>query len=90
MEPPGLVHVEAAMTDGRWEEAYSGSADMEIPADFLEALAVMPKARAFFATLDRRNLYPIYYRLKTAKRQETRARRMAAILEQLDRGERFH
>jgi uncharacterized protein YdeI (YjbR/CyaY-like superfamily) len=41
-------------------------------------------------TLDRKNLYPIYYRLHTAKKPETRAKRMALMLAQLERGERFH
>lgn len=52
--------------------------------DFLEALATMPAAKAFVETLDRKNLYPIYYRLHTAKRSEKRAKRMAQILAQLD------
>jgi uncharacterized protein YdeI (YjbR/CyaY-like superfamily) len=90
MTPAGLATVEAAKADGRWESAYAGSAAMVIPQDFLEALESRPAAKAFFDTLDRKNLYPIYYRLQTAKRPETRARRMARILEQLDRGERFH
>ncbi len=81
---------EAARTEGRWDTAYEGSATMVIPRDFLEALAAMPEAEAFFLTLDRKNLYPIYYRLQTAKRPETRARRMQQIFEQLARGERFH
>ncbi|MGS1018114.1 YdeI/OmpD-associated family protein [Allosphingosinicella humi] len=50
----------------------------------------MPSAKAFLQTLDRNNLYPIYYRLHTAKRLETRARGLAQILAQLDREERFH
>ena len=90
MTPAGLAHVEAARGDGRWETAYEGSATMVIPQDFLDALAAMPEAEAFFRTLDRKNLYPIYYRLQTAKRPETRARRMHQILDQLSRGERFH
>jgi len=90
MTPAGLAHVEAARADGRWETAYEGSATMVIPQDFLDALAAMPEAEAFFRTLDRKNLYPIYYRLQTAKRPETRARRMHQILDQLSRGERFH
>ncbi|HYW16955.1 MAG TPA: YdeI/OmpD-associated family protein [Allosphingosinicella sp.] len=90
MTPAGLAHVEAAKADGRWESAYAGSAGMVIPEDFLEALESRPAAKAFFETLDRKNLYPIYYRLQTAKRPETRARRLAQMLEQLDRGERFH
>lgn len=63
---------------------------MIIPQDFLDALETAPAAKAFFQTLDRKNLYPIYYRLQTAKRPETRAKRMAQILAQLERGERFH
>ena len=90
MTPAGLAPVEAAKADGRWEGAYEGSATMTIPQDFLDALEEMPAAKAFFETLDRKNLFPIYYRLHTAKRPETRARRMSQILAQLERGERFH
>lgn len=90
MTPAGLAHVEAAKADGRWDGAYEGSAAMTIPQDFLDALEAMPGAKAFFRTLDRKNLYTIYYRLHTAKRPETRARRLSQILAQLDRGERFH
>lgn len=90
MMPAGLVHVEAAKADGRWESGYAGSAGMVIPRDFLDALEERPAAKAFFATLDRRNLFPIYYRLHTAKRPETRAKRMAEILARLERGERFY
>jgi uncharacterized protein YdeI (YjbR/CyaY-like superfamily) len=88
MTTAGFAHVEAAKADGRWDSAYLGSAAMTIPQDFLDAL--VPAAMAFFQTLDRKNLYPIYYRLHTAKRPETRAKRLAQILAQLDRGERFH
>jgi uncharacterized protein YdeI (YjbR/CyaY-like superfamily) len=90
MTPAGLAQVEAAKADGRWAAAYAGSAAMAIPEDFLTALEGRPAARVFFAALDRKNLYAIYHRLQTAKRPETRARRMESILAQLDRGERFH
>lgn len=90
MLPAGLAQVEAAKSDGRWDTAYAGSADMTIPQDFLDALEEMPAAKAFFATLDRKNLYSIYYRLQTAKKLETRARRIAQIVAKLDRGEKFH
>lgn len=90
MAAPGLKHVMEAKEDGRWETAYAGQADMEIPADFLAALEQHPVAKEFFQTLDRKNLYPIYYRLKTAKKPETRAARMQKMLEQLNRRERFH
>ncbi|MFV0623983.1 YdeI family protein [Sphingomonas sp. ac-8] len=90
MTAAGLAQVAAARADGRWDAAYAGLAGMTIPQDFLNALADVPEAEAFFRTLDRKNLYPIYYRLQTAKRPETRARRMQQILDQLARGERFH
>ena len=67
MTAAGLTHVQAARADGRWDAAYDGSAAMVIPQDFLDALAALPEAEAFFRTLDRKNLYPIYYRLQTAK-----------------------
>ncbi len=90
MTPAGLAQVDAAKQDGRWDNAYAGSAAMTIPQDILDALETMPAAKAFFLTLDRKNLYPIYYRLHTAKRPETRAKRLTQILAQLDRGERFY
>ena len=90
MADAGLAQVAAAKADGRWDSAYAGSAAMATPQDFLDALAAMPAAKAFYATLDRANLFAIYHRLQTAVRPATRAKRMAAILERLDRGERFH
>lgn len=90
MTPAGLTHVEAARADGRWDNAYEGSRTMTIPSDFLDAIAKRPEAEAFFRSLDRSNLYAIYYRLETAKKPETRARRMAQIIERLARGEHFH
>ena len=90
MTEAGLRQVEAARADGRWAAAYAGPAEMEIPVDFLAALEARPLARATFATLNRQNLYAIYHRLHTAKRPETRARRLEALLATLDRGERFH
>ena len=90
MTPAGLAHVEAARADGRWDKAYAGSATMTMPQAILDALDASPQAKAFYQTLDRRNLFPIYYRLHTAKKPETRAKRMAQMLAQLERGERFH
>ncbi|OJW21479.1 MAG: hypothetical protein BGO49_13490 [Planctomycetales bacterium 71-10] len=86
MQPAGLVHVEAARADGRWEHAYAGSAEMELPEDFLRMLDAHPVAKAFFATLKRAQVYSIYYRLQSAKRIETRTRRIEAILAALAEG----
>lgn len=86
MQPSGLRHIEAARADGRWEQAYAGSAEMELPEDFLRALDQNPDAKAFFATLKRAQIYSIYHHLQTAKRPETRKRRMEAIVAKLANG----
>ncbi len=90
MKPSGLAHVESARKDGRWEQAYAGSAEMVVPDDFLRALETSAAARELYATLDRANRYAIYHRLQTAKTPETRANRIARMVAQLARGERFH
>ena len=90
MQPSGLAHVDAARQDGRWEKAYAGSAAMVIPNDFLKKLGKNPAAKKFYATLDRRNRYVIYHRLQTAKRPETRQKRIATMLADLARGKAFH
>ncbi len=90
MQPAGLAEVERAKADGRWDQAYGNAKDIEIPADFLRALAQDKKAKAFFATLNRTNTYAIAWRLATAKKAETRARRMAAILAWLAAGKPPH
>jgi uncharacterized protein YdeI (YjbR/CyaY-like superfamily) len=83
MQPAGLAHVEAARSDGRWDRAYAGSANMELPEDFVRRLDTIPASKARFATLKRQDVYSIYHRLHTAKRPETRAKRMEAILASL-------
>ena len=90
MTPAGLKEVEAAKADGRWTAAYDSSANATVPPEFVEELARNPKAKRFYATLNKANLYSIAYRLQTAKRSETRAKRIKLIIDMLARGEKFH
>ena len=87
MQAAGLARVEAARSDGRWATAYAGSASMVIPEDFLAALQQDAAAQAFYATLKRQSQFAIYYRLHSAKRPQTRQKRMAELLAKLARGE---
>lgn len=87
MQAAGMAQVEAARNDGRWASAYAGVAAMVVPEDFLEALQKDPAAHAFYATLKRQDLFAIYYRLHTAKRPQTRQKRMLELLARLARGE---
>jgi uncharacterized protein YdeI (YjbR/CyaY-like superfamily) len=90
MAPAGLAAVEAARRDGRWEAAYGLSRHRGVPDDLQAALDQNPAAAGFFATLDSRNRYAVLYRVQTAKRAETRARRVAEFVAMLARGERIH
>jgi uncharacterized protein YdeI (YjbR/CyaY-like superfamily) len=90
MKPAGLAAVEAAKSDGRWAAAYDSPGKVVIPKDFLDQLGKNKKAKAFFATLNKTNLYSIAWRLQTARKPETRERRMKAIVEMLAKGEKFH
>jgi len=87
MHPAGRAEVERAKADGRWEAAYAGPATMEVPHDLIEALAAEPKAQAMFETLNSQNRYAILYRIGTAKRADTRARRIREFVAMLARGE---
>jgi uncharacterized protein YdeI (YjbR/CyaY-like superfamily) len=90
MHSAGLAEVEAAKADGRWKKAYDSPKDMNMPEDFLKELSRNKKAQKFFESLNRANLYSIHWRLQTAKKPETRQKRMRTILEMLERGEKFH
>lgn len=90
MQPSGLKEVATAKTDGRWEQAYDSPANMKMPEDFLKELSKNKKAEAFFNTLNKTNQYAIGWRLQTAKKPETRERRMKIILEMMANGEKFH
>jgi uncharacterized protein YdeI (YjbR/CyaY-like superfamily) len=90
VRPAGLLAIEAAKRDGRWDAAYNSAGGTSIPADFRAALSKNKKARAFFEGLNRTNVYSITWRLQTAKKPETRARRMKAILQMLAEGKKFH
>jgi uncharacterized protein YdeI (YjbR/CyaY-like superfamily) len=90
MTPAGLLAVESAKADGRWTAAYDSPKDAAPPLDFLKELANDKKAQSFFETLNRANVYSIVYRLQTAKKPETRAKRMKMILAMMARGEKFH
>lgn len=90
MTKAGLSQVESAKKDGRWQNAYEGSKNLKIPADFLKELKKDKKAYDFFQTLNRANTYAIAWRLHTAAKPETRERRMNVLLEMLKKGKKIH
>lgn len=77
MRPAGLVEVDRAKADGRWDAAYAPQSSATVPDDLAAALDANSRARAFFETLTGANRYAILYRIGDAKRPETRATRIA-------------
>ena len=83
MDAAGIREVERAKSDGRWDGAYDSPSGATIPADFQAMLDETPRAKAFFATLDSRNRYAVLFRIQTAKKAETRAKRIKQFTEML-------
>jgi uncharacterized protein YdeI (YjbR/CyaY-like superfamily) len=90
MHQSGVAEMDRAKADGRWEAAYAGPASIEVPPELASALAANRKAKAMFATLNSQNRYAILYRITTAKRTETRSKRIAQFLDMLERGETIY
>ena len=87
MRPSGLAVVSRARVDGTWDAAYDGSATIDVPPDLATALERDPRARATFDSLSASDRYSILYRVTTAKRPETRHRRVEQFVEKLARGD---
>ena len=90
MRRSGLAAVSEAKADGTWSSPYEGQATMEVPADFASALTAAPAAKAMFDTLSAANRYSVLYRITTAKRADTRVRRIEQFVSMLARGETIH
>lgn len=90
MQPAGFAAIEAAKAEGRWDAAYDSPRTATVPPDLQEALDQNPAAAAFFATLNSANRYAILHRIQTAKKAETRAKRIQQFVEMLERNEKIY
>ena len=90
MTPHGQRQVDAAKADGRWDAAYAPIRQISaasLPPDLQTAIDANPRARRTFETLDRTNLFAIVFRTSAMKTPEGRARKIAALVATLARGE---
>lgn len=90
MHRSGEDQIRRAKEDGRWEAAYAGQADAQVPEDLQQALNASPRAREKFMTLTSGDRYSILYRIGMAKKADTRSRRIKRFVEMLARGETVH
>ena len=90
MKPPGQQQIDAAKADGRWDAAYapmSAATPASIPDDLRAAIDANPRARKTFRTLGRQNLFALAFRTNNMKTPAGRARKIAALVAMLARGE---
>ena len=90
MRPPGQQQIDAAKADGRWDAAYApmrAATAASIPDDLRAAIDANPRARRTFGTLGRQNLFALAFRTNNMKTPAGRARKIAALVAMLARGE---
>jgi uncharacterized protein YdeI (YjbR/CyaY-like superfamily) len=90
MQSAGHAEIERAKADGRWDAAYDPPARATVPADLELELSRNPSAKEFFDKLNRINRYAIIWRVQTARKPETRQRRLAILIEMLEKGRTLH
>lgn len=90
MQPAGHAAIDRAKENGNWEAAYDSFKTKTIPPDLQAALDANPRAKAFYETLKSNNRYAILWRVQTAKKPETRARRIETFVTMLENGETLH
>jgi uncharacterized protein YdeI (YjbR/CyaY-like superfamily) len=93
MTPHGQRQVDAAKADGRWDSAYASmrsALDGNFPDDLRKAIEANPRAWKTFQSLGRQNLYALAFRTTNMKTPAGRARKIAALVEMLERGETPH
>lgn len=89
MQPSGIVQVDAAKADGRWEKAY-GITTTEAPADLLAAIRAEPKALAMYQKLSSQNRFALTFRTLSMKTAAGRKRKIEAFVEMLEKGETIY
>jgi len=90
MTPHGQRQVDAARADGRWDAAYApmrSASRTTIPEDLRAAIEANPRARKTFRTLGRQNLFSLAFRTNNMKTPAGRAKKIAALVAMLARGE---
>ena len=90
MTQHGRRQVDAAKADGRWEAAYApirATSEATIPNDLRAAIMANPRAQKTYRTLNKVNLFALAYRTNAMKTPAGRAKKIAAFVAMLARGE---
>jgi uncharacterized protein YdeI (YjbR/CyaY-like superfamily) len=85
MTPPGLAAISTAKADGSWTKL-DAMQSLQVPPDLAASLAKKPAARRRFEGFSPSARKGLLWWIASAKRPETRARRIAAVVEKASEG----
>jgi len=88
MAPAGLAAIEAARADGSWT-ALDAVEELQVPEDLARALDVSPVAQEHFSRLPPSAVKGMLWWVASAKRPETRARRIAQAVRLAEQNRRL-
>ena len=81
MAEAGHKAIEEAKRNGRWDRAYTSKVAPEVPEDLMAALRGNPSAKKNFDAFSNSAKLMYVYWVESAKRDETRARRIAEVVD---------
>lgn len=90
MTEHGLVQVEAAKADGRWDRAYGSGKGMKIPDDLQAAIDAVPEAKAMLGKLSEQNRFALAFRTHNMKTEAGRKKKIEIFVDMLKRGETIY
>jgi uncharacterized protein YdeI (YjbR/CyaY-like superfamily) len=86
----GLLHVDAAKADGRWDRAYQSGKKLKIPAALQSAIDASPLAKANFAKLSAQNRFAMAFRTHNLKTDAGRKANIIKFVGMLERGDTIY
>ena len=90
MRDPGREAIAEARRSGQWDAAYQPTRSREIPPELAAAFETHPRAQAFFETLNSQNRFAFVFRVQSAKKAETKEKRVREFIQMLEEGRVFY
>ena len=87
MQDAGRAAVESAKQDGRWQRAYSGTANLDEMQDLMAAIKESPAALTTWDSLNQGDKSQVYFRLSALKTEAGRAKHIREYVGKLERSE---
>lgn len=88
MQKAGRAAIELAKNNGNWDKAQATPSETKPSPEFQKALDNNSKAKEFFESLSKTQQFYFSYWIITAKREETREKRIKEAISMLERREK--